>query len=225
MSKIKFSKETFEILEAAAKINSSIKLDAGNVVKTISADEAVIMHAIINDEFPSDACIYDLGKFLNLFKLPALNDADIEFDDRKATIFGNRTKIQYWFCEETYIKNTDRVRDMVLPDVKLTVEVSQNDLSSFARGASLLEHKYLQFVVHDNKVKMVATAPNIDTSNNMEIDLGKIEESDDYIYTMDISNLKLIPGSYKVEISNRGITKWTNTEQPVVFYIVLKAEA
>lgn len=223
-NKVKFSDETFVILEAAAKINNSIKLSAGNIIKTASADDAIAMYAVIADEIPIDAGLYDLSQFLNLFRLAALKDAELEFEDKRITIHGDRTKVQYWFCDESFLKNVDKISNVKLPSIELTVDIDQNDLTSFSRGAATLGHKFLQFVVENKTIKLVATTPGIDTSNNLEIDIGATEAEDNK-FTLSLNNLKLIPGSYKVEISSRGHTKWSHKEQAVIFYIGLEPSA
>lgn len=221
MNKIKLSPETVSILDAAAKINGSIKLSKGNIIKTVSIDDAVAMYAVVNDEIPSDAAFYDLGQFLNLFKMQALKDSEVEFQDKKVIIHGDRTTVQYWFTDPTFLKDTDKVKDIQLPSVDLEVDVTQEDLNSFIRGAATLGHKYIQFVVKSGEVKLVATTTEIDTSNNLEINIGETD-SDDSTYTLSIGNLKLIPGNYTVQITNAGVTKWMHKDQKVIFYIGLE---
>ena len=72
---MKFSNETLTVLKSFTSINKSILLAKGTVLKTITPEKTLIAIANIDQEIPSDACIYDLSRFLSILSL--YNDPDV----------------------------------------------------------------------------------------------------------------------------------------------------
>ena len=61
---MKFSERTLTILKSFSTINKSILMKEGNVLKTITPEKTLVAKATITDSIPSQACIYDLSRFL-----------------------------------------------------------------------------------------------------------------------------------------------------------------
>ena len=66
---MKFSNETMTVLKSFTTINKSILLKEGSVIKTITPEKTLIAIADITDVIPSDACVYDLSRFLSILSL------------------------------------------------------------------------------------------------------------------------------------------------------------
>ena len=81
---MKFSDRTLTILKSFSSINKSILMSEGNVLKTITPEKTLVAIANIPDQIPSDACIYDLSRFLSIVGL--YQDPDVEFHDKYFTI-------------------------------------------------------------------------------------------------------------------------------------------
>jgi hypothetical protein len=67
--------------------------------------------------------------------------------------------------------------------------------------------------------KKNSTANAYETS----IDVGDVDA--DYKFWFKVENLKLMPGSYDVEISSKKITHFTNTKIGVQYWIALEPES
>ena len=66
---MKFSERTLTILKSFSTINKSILMKEGNTLRTITPEKTLIASATIPDQLPSEACIYDLSRFLSILSL------------------------------------------------------------------------------------------------------------------------------------------------------------
>ena len=66
---MKFSERTITILKSFSGINKSVLLKAGNVIKTVTPEKTLVASATIPDQIPSQACVYDLSRFLSILGL------------------------------------------------------------------------------------------------------------------------------------------------------------
>jgi len=81
---MKLSEKTLTVLKSFAAINKSIVLKPGKILRTITPEKTLMATAIIEDEIPAQACIYDLSRFLSIHSL--YDNPDIEFHDKHFTI-------------------------------------------------------------------------------------------------------------------------------------------
>ena len=63
---MKFSDQALTVLKSFSSINKSILMQPGNVLKTITPEKTLVAQATIPDQIPSQACIYDLSRFLSI---------------------------------------------------------------------------------------------------------------------------------------------------------------
>ena len=63
---MKFSENTLTILKSFSTINKSILLKPGNTLKTITPEKTLVAKATISESLPSEACVYDLSRFLSI---------------------------------------------------------------------------------------------------------------------------------------------------------------
>lgn len=218
---VRLSPETIEILKNISTINNSIKFKQGTRLRAMSNSNSVFIDAEIKETIPEDFAIYELSKFLNVLALPNLKDAELIFDDKEyVTIQSNGTKIVYYFTEESFVVYPDK--EITLPSVDLTTSLEQDDIENFLRAASALNHKLLVFSVKDEKVTLVATTPEIDTSNDYEVELGEAEGAIDGDYKIRVEHLKILPGDYEVEICAKGIAKFSHKTRELIYYVGLE---
>lgn len=219
---IKLSKDTLEIIKNASTINNSMRFSVGNSIKTINAAGNVIMEATIDETLPVEFSIYELNKFLSVLNLPNMKDAELVFeDDKKVTIQSGKSKIQYYFTDASFTTHPNK--DINLPSVDLETEVEADTLEGFTKAASALGHKILAFRVQTGKALLVATTPDIDTSNDYVYELGDTTAADGE-YKLKIENLKIIPGDYTIQICAKGLMKLVHKTRPLTFFLGLERQ-
>jgi len=77
---MKISKKTFDILKNFSGIRSSIYVDKGNVIRTVSTAKNIMAEAKVDESFPSPFAIFDLGKFIATTSL--FSEPDYDFSDK-----------------------------------------------------------------------------------------------------------------------------------------------
>lgn len=221
---VTLSNDTREILKVMASINNSLKFVAGNELKTISANGSVIMEATIEETFPQGFSIYEMNRFLNVLGLPNMKEAALEFnDEKKVTIRSGKSHVNYFFSSDEFAQHPGKA--IVLPTVDLDVNLTQEDIDNFVKGAAALGHKILAFRAAGGVVSLVATTPEMDTSNDMEIELALEEGATaptDGEYKIKLEYVKLLPGDYRVQICAKGIMRLEHKTRKVVSFIGLE---
>lgn len=217
---MKLSNDTLTILKNFAGINSGIEFKTGNQLSTISPGKTVLAKAVLKDSFPEDFCVYDLPQFLSVHSLN--KDPEIEFDDSNIIFKSGKSKIKYRkTAKEMIITPPDK--DLSLPSVDVSFKLTDEVLASILKSASVLQSPHIAVY-----------------SDGMSIYLQSFDAKDDSAHTDSIEvadgngslfkavflteNLKMIPGSYDVEISSRGLASFKNTIQEVDYWIAIEAK-
>lgn len=226
MSKVvKLSQETLGVLKIASSINKSLAFKAGNEVKTVSATGSIVMEATVGETFPIDFAIYELPKLLGVLALPSFKDAELVFEDGVDThmvIKAGSSKIKYFYTPEDFAKHPGK--SIVLPKVDVDVNIQKDTLEAFEKAAAALGHKFLKFKVADKKLFLIATTPEVDTSNDYIVDMGD-QDSDDFEALIKLENLKLVSGDFNVQLlkmGGRGISKWEHLTRKINTFIGLE---
>jgi len=215
---MKFSNETLTVLKSFTAINKSILLSAGSVVKTITPEKTLIAIANIDQEIPSDACVYDLSRFLSILSL--YNDPDVEFFDKYFIISEGKRRTKYVFADLSMI-HTPPEKDITIPSADVTVSVTDGDLSSVLKAAGVLQFSEIAFVGEGGKCYLKA----IDSSNNGADDFGiEIGEAvDDFQIIIKTDNLKLMPLDYEVTLCSKGISEFKG--KGVTYYVAIDSKS
>lgn len=220
---VKLSSDTIEILKNIATINNSLKFQVGDELKTISSAGTIIMEAKIKESFPREFSIYELSKFLNVLSLPNMRDAELVFaDDEKVKIKSSNSEINYFFTEQSFITHPDKI--ITLPSIDLDTVITEETFDNFQKAANALSHKILILKAKDEQISLIATTPDIDTSNDYIEDLGAIAGVIDGEYQIRVDNLKMLAGEYRVEVCAAGIAKFTHTTRPITYYLGLERQ-
>jgi hypothetical protein len=71
-------------------------------------------------------------------------------------------------------------------------------------------------------IDLTVTDRKNDTSNDFSITVGDSSPSD-FTYYFKVENLKLLSGDYKVQVSEKGISRFENVSKPIEYFIALEA--
>ena len=211
--------ETLAVLKNFASIQPNVVLNEGNVVKTIAEAKNVMAVATLDQTFDKSLGIYNLDEFLNVLGL--VNSPDLAFGDDFVTVKGNgRSKVKYFYSDPSIL--TSPAKDIPMPEAEVKFELDEATLSKVRRAASALGHEKMTITALDGGIKLTVVDNTDNTSNAFDIVVPGTCDSEDFTFVMNISNLKLIAGSYDVEVSSRLISKFTNNTTDVVYFIALE---
>jgi hypothetical protein len=63
------------------------------------------------------------------------------------------------------------------------------------------------------------------TSNNYSVDLGETGNDAEFEFYFKVENLKLLPGDYKVEITEKIVSKFTHENMDLSYWIALEPDS
>lgn len=212
---MKLSSDTLAVLKNFSSINSGLEFKKGNIISTISPGRSILAKAVLKDEFPEDFCVYDLNQFLSVHSL--FKDTEIDFDDSNVIFKSGRSKINYRKTAKNMIVTVPD-RGLSLPSVEVKFNLTEEDFSSIMKSANILQSPNI--AIESDGDGVFVTAFNVkDNSahiNSIEVAEGNGEK---YRIVFLTENLKLISGSYDVEISFKGLASFKHTEQDVSYWI------
>lgn len=242
--KIRFSKESLEILKNFASINNCQGFEPGQQLRVMSASESIGAIATLTETIPIEFSIYEMNRFLGVLSLQSLADADLVFEDNKKVVIESKhTKVNYFFSSQKII-DPNAGKTPVYPRVDFVTTLDAATLDGLEKAAATLGHKFLKIVAKDGKGKLIATSPEIDTSNDYIIELDEAyahpqlptpdmvnkrfyDDSQrvalpDGEYTLKFENIRIIPGTYKLMVSSGSMVGFEHLERPVQYFVALE---
>ena len=217
---MKLSNDTLTILKNFAGINSGIEFKAGTTLATISPGKTVLAKATLKDSFPEDFCVYDLPQFLSVHSLN--KDPEIEFDDANIIFKSGKSKIKYRkTAKEMIVTPPDKV--LTLPSVDVSFKLTEELFASIMKSASVLQSPHIAVESHNNKIYLTCFDAKDDSAHTNSIEVGD-DATTNFRMVFLTENLKMIPGSYDVEISSKGLASFKNTIQEVDYWIAIEAK-
>ena len=225
--KMKLSNETVTVLKNFSTINQNLVIKAGNKLSTMSAMKNIVASADVQEDFPQDFAIYDLNEFLAALSLFEKIDLDFKDDFVVITEGGDsRRALQYWYSDPSVV--THPKTDITMPDPDVQFQFASSTLAEVTKAASIIgaPDMVLEGTSKGNAVLKVTDKKNA-TANDFKVGLSVDENTKDvpYKFWFKVENLKLIPGSYEVNVSSKKISHFSNTKAPVRYFIALEPES
>ena len=220
---MKLSNETVAILKNFGAINQGILFKPGKTLKTVSSHKNILAEVSIKEDIPAEFGIYELNNFLSVISLHK-DDPSFEFDEKQVTIVGNkgRSKIKYRFTPSNMIV-TPPEKQLTMPDAEIKFELTAEDFEWVMRAASVLSSPQVAIESDGKKVSIVTLDLQNDSAHTdaLEISEGNGNKFKMVFKTENIT--KLMPGSYDVFISSKGISHFKNKTVPLQYWVTTEA--
>ena len=212
--------ETLAVLKNFASIQPNIVLSEGNVIKTIAEAKNVMAVATLDQSFDKQVGIYNLDEFLSVLGL--VDTPALAFHDDFVTVNSSvgRSQVKYFYSDTSIL--TSPSKDIPMPEAEVKFTLDEATFKKVLRAAGALGHEKMTITATDGGVLLTVVDNTDATSNAFEIVVPGTVESEDFTFVMNIANLKLIGGDYDVEVSSRLISKFTNKNADVLYYIALE---
>lgn len=218
---MKLSDKTINLLKNFSDINQSILFKKGNKLRTISVMKNILAEADIPEDFPKDFGIYDLNQFLRGVFLH--NQPELDFgNDGHVVIREGKTRSKYFFADPSVIV-TPPDKELTLPNVDVEFELSTEQLDKVRKAVLAFQLPDLSVVGEAGVVKLVVHDKKNDTSNDFQVIVGETES--EFCFNFKVENIKILPGSYKVAISNKLLSRFTNNDYDLTYYIALEPDS
>ena len=218
---MKLSDNTLSLLKNFSTINQSILFKQGSKLRTISVMKNILAEATVEEELPKDFGIYDLNQFLNGLGLHHQPDLDFG-NDGHVVIKEGRMRSKYFFADPNVIV-TPPDKDISIPTEDVSFELSTQQLDKLLKAAGIYQLPDLAVKGGDGVVKLVVRDKKNDTSNSFSVIVGETDKT--FTFNFKIENIKILPGTYEVVVSHKLLSKFTNKDCDLKYYIALEPDS
>ncbi len=218
---MKLSEKTLNILKNFSSINQSILVKQGNQLRTISVAKNILAEAEIKEDFPRDFAIYDLNQFLNGLSLH--QDPEMDFSpDSYVNIREGKRRVKYFYADPNVIISPPE-KAIQLPSQDVCFQLDSVTLEKLLKAAAVYQLPDLCAVGEAGVIKLVVRDKKNDTSIEYAEVVGETDK--EFTFNFKIENIKIIPGAYDVVVSSKLLSKFTNSNHDLKYYIALEPDS
>jgi hypothetical protein len=174
--------------------------------------------AKINQTIESPFAIYDLSRFLSTLSLFENPELQVEIGSMK--IKQGSKKINYTFAEPSMIVSPPE-KEIKLPDPEVEFTLSADNLQELLKALSVLSLPEIAVVGDGSSVSVQVLDSKNPSGDVYSVAVGETTNTFRMIFKAE--NLKLLPGSYDVKISSKGLSHFNSPE--VEYYIAVEASS
>ena len=218
---MKLSDKTLSLLKNFSGINQSILFKEGDKLRTISVMKNILAEATITETFPKDFGIYDLNQFLNGLNLHQTPELDFE-NDKYVMIREGKSRSKYFFADPSVIVIPPD-KEIVLPSEDVCFVLNTQQLDKLLKAAAIYQLPDLSAVGEAGVVKLVVRDKKNDTSNDFSIVVGETDSV--FTFNFKVENIKILPGSYEVVISQKLLSQFTSTDRDLKYYVAMEPDS
>ena len=131
-----------------------------------------------------------------------------------------RTK--YFFADANVII-TPPEKPITLPSEDVTFDLSTDQLDKLLKAAAVYQLPDLSAVGENGVVKLVVRDKKNDTSNDFAITVG--ETGSTFSFNFKVENIKILPGTYDVVVSQKLLSRFTSKNHDLTYYIALEPDS
>ena len=150
------------------------------------------------------------------------DSAELEFNSSDVIFKSGKRKTNYRMTAKEMIVVPPE-KEITLPSIDCEFNLTAEDYEWVMKTASVLSSPHIA-VQSDGDTVEIVTFDAIDNSahtNSIEVGEGNGKT---YKIVFKTENIKLIPGSYDVKISFKGIGHFTNTKDDIQYWIAFEAK-
>jgi len=218
---MKLSKGTLDILKNFSNINPSITFKEGQELSTLSIQRNILSRAVVEEKFPKDFAIYDLGEFLSGLSL--FDNPDFDFaNDNYVIIKDSKCQSRYFFADPSTITQPPAQRAQI-PSEDVSFVVAWSDLNNLIRAASIYSVDDLAVIGDGKDIKLVVRDKKNDTSNNYSVKVGTTDAK--FTFNFKVEYLKLLPADYGVTISKQNAALFRDANRDLEYLIALEPDS
>lgn len=200
---MKIDNTTMQVLKNFSSINKNIMFKPGNKIRTISNTKSVLALATVEQEFDKSFAIYDLSRFLGTLSL--FNEPELDVKDSYVEISEGSNRFNYALTDPSLIIVAPD-KDIQLPDPEVKCVVSEEALARVMKALAVSQLPEIAIVGKNGQILLQAVDTRGTTNDSYSVVLGETDARFRMVFRSDC--IKLIPGSYEVSISSRGLSHW-----------------
>ena len=217
---MKLSDRTVNLLRNFSTINQSILFKQGTKLRTISVMKNILAEANVDEDFPQEFGVYDLGQFLNslsLFQEPELTFTGESF----VTVKEGKQRSKYFFADPSVIVSPPD-KSITLPTVDVEFTLKSAQLDRLLKAAAVYHLTDLSIVGDGKEIKLKVHDRKNETSNDFSIIVGVTDKTFELHFK--VENIKIVPGTYDVRVSRKLLSEFKSSEYDLTYYIALEPD-
>ncbi len=224
MTDIILSSDTIKVLKNFGQINQSLKVESGNIIRTLSISNIVLARAELKESFEVNWAIYDLPKFISVLEI--FDNPSLNFGENKVVIreSGKDEKINFVYADPEIIHAPEQ--DITMPVTEVNFILKKIDLEKCLKCASALQSPHLVITNSDSPGKLNIIVEDVDNVLSYaffaEIDMEE-EVTEPFKFIFKIENLMIIPNDYNIGISSKLISHWSADD--INYWIALESSS
>lgn len=215
---MKIDTDTVNVLKNFAKINPSIVVTEGNVLKTISPTKTIMAKAKVKTEFAKRFAIYNLDRFISI--VSTFTDPEFKFGDKSVDISDNNKRQHYVYADENTVTKAPE-KEINLPSVDVSFKLTNDALRDVEKAAGILGLPEIVVFGDGKNIKLQAEDTKNPSGDVYSIVIGDTDKAFKAIFKAE--NIKIIPGDYDVSISSKGISHFVHED--VEYYIAVESSS
>ena len=218
---MKLSDKTLTVLKNFAGINNSILVKQGTQLRTMSVAKNILAEAEIDEEFSREFGVYDLNQFLNGLSLH--QDPELDFSEEShLNIREGKRRVKYFYADpQVIISPPDK--QITLPSEDVHFQLESTSLEKLLKAAAIYQLPDLSAVGEAGVVKLVVRDKKNDTSNEFAVVVGETDK--EFSFNFKVENIKILPGTYNVIISQKLLSRFVNENYNLTYYIALEPDS
>jgi hypothetical protein len=221
LNHMKLSDKTISLLKNFSSINQSILFKEGSKLRTISVMKNILAEATVSEDFSKDFGVYDLNQFLNGLSL--YNNPELDFrNDGYVVIKEGKSRSKYFFADPNVIVSPPD-KDISLPSEDVCFEVSTDQLDKLLKASSIYQSPDLSAIGENGVIKLVVRDKKNDTSNDYSVIVG--ETDSEFCFNFKVENIKILPGTYEVVVSQKLLSRFTAKNSDLTYYIAMEPDS
>ena len=219
---MKLTEKTLNLLKNFASINQSILFKKGSTLRTMSVMKNILAEADISEEVPQDFAIYDLIQFLNGISLYGDPELDFQNESYLTIRDGKNHRTKYFFADPSVVVAPPD-KTLTLPTEDVSFVLDTNNLTQLLKAAAIYQLPDFSVVGEAGAVKLVVRDKKNDTSNEFAIVVAESDKT--FSFNFKVENIKIIPGTYDVVISQKLLSRFVNENYNLTYYIALEPDS
>lgn len=204
---MKIDTNTVNVLKNFAKINPSILVQEGNVIKTISPGKTIMAKATVPTSFERKFAIYNLDRFLSAVSLFA--NPELSFGDQAVTIAEDQRVTKYTYADESTITKAPE-KEINLPSIDASFRLTNTALKEVEKALGVLGLPEIVVTGDGSKVLLQAADSKNAGGDVYSVEVGTTDKTFKAVFKSE--NIKILPGDYDVNICSRGISHFKGTD-------------
>ena len=221
LDRMKLSDKTISLLKNFSSINQSILIKEGSKLRTISVMKNILAEATVSEDFAKDFGVYDLNQFLNGLSLYQNPELDFK-NDGYVIIKEGKSRSKYFFADPNVIV-TPPDKDISLPTEDVCFEVSTEQLDKLLKASAVQQTPDLSVIGENGVIKLVVRDKKNDTCNDYSVIVG--ETDSEFCFNFKVENIKILPGTYEVVVSQKLLSRFTAKNSDLTYYIAMEPDS